>query len=95
MTDMPLWEHIFAYITLGLLCGWYHFLISLNLTLLYFTIRGSYTAGAVILVFIILSILPLRHEPWNAFMNSWIFRVSFDLQCHEMCFTTRLLDGNP
>lgn len=75
MKPMRFFSHVFAYVTLGLLCGWYYFLLLLFPTLIYLICRGSLVAGAVLLAFVILSITPLTHEPWEPFMYSWIFKV--------------------
>lgn len=80
MTDVTLkpmgfFNHIFAATTLGLLCGWYYFLLLLYPTLIYLSYNGSYIAVSFLVVFIILSITPLKHEPWEPFMYSWIFKV--------------------
>lgn len=75
MKPMGFFRHFFAYVTLGLLCGWYYFLLLLFPTLIYLICKGSLVAGAVLLAFVILSITPLTHEPWEPFMYSWLFRV--------------------
>jgi hypothetical protein len=75
MQPMGFFEHAFAYITLGLLVGWYYFLLILYPVLIGLSIYGSYVAMGVLATFIILSITPLKHEPWEPFMYSWIFRV--------------------
>ena len=75
MKSMSFLPHAFAYVTLGLLCGWYYFLLLLFPTLIYFICYGSYIAGTILAIFIILSITPLSHEPWEPFMYSWLFRV--------------------
>lgn len=66
-------KHIFAYITLGLLCGWYYFLLLFTPFLLYGISIQSYFAIFLFFIFLIISILPLSYEPWEAFMYSWIF----------------------
>lgn len=73
-------EHIFAEVTLGLLCGWYYFLIFLvyPLLLYYIFVERSVVAGTITAVLITLSFLPLKHQPWQEFMNSWIFRIWCD-----------------
>ena len=75
MKPMGILQHAFAYVTLGLLCGWYYFLILLFPILLYLSFKGSYSAGFVLATLIILSFTPLQHEPWEPFMYSWLFKV--------------------
>jgi len=80
---MPLWKHAFAYVTLGLLCGWYQFILILYPTLIGLTIMGYHIAGAILLVFLILQFIPLKYEVWEDFMYCWIWgvwREYFDFQ---------------
>ena len=72
---MGFFRYMFASITLGLLCGWYYFLLLLFPTLIYFSFCGSYIAISVLGIFILLTITPLKHEPWEPFMYCWIFKV--------------------
>ena len=53
LKSMPLWKHAFAYITLGLLCGWYYMLMFLYPLLMFLTYRGSYAAGVTLLTIIV------------------------------------------
>ena len=83
MKQLKLWEHVIAYITLGLLCGWYQFVLVIVPLLSYFAYRGSYIAGAILCLGIALTWSPLRHEPWPAFTRLWIWRIwrdYFDLE---------------
>ena len=75
-----IFEHIFAEVTLGLLCGWYYFLIFLiyPALLYYIFIEKSIIAGSITALLITLSLIPLQHQPWKGFMNSWIFRIWCD-----------------
>ena len=75
MKPIGLLNHIFAATTLGLLCGWYYFLLILYPTLIYLSYKGSYIAVTILAMFVILSITPLKHEPWKPFMYSWLFKV--------------------
>lgn len=75
MKPMGYFNHIFAYVTLGLLCGWYYFLLLLFPTLIYLSYRGSYIAFSILGAFFVLSVTPLTHEPWEPFMYSWLFKV--------------------
>lgn len=63
----------FCAVTLGLLVGWYYILLLSWPVLLYLAYRGSSIAVALIIALITLSLIPLSHKPWKAFMNSWIF----------------------
>ena len=74
MKPLGLIKHIFCYITLGLLCGWYYFLIILVPILLFLACLGSYIAGAILSTLIVLAVIPLNHEPKTSFMYSWIFQ---------------------
>jgi hypothetical protein len=65
LPPMPLWKHAIAYVTLGLLCGWYYFIMMLYPVLLILAVRGSYIAGGVLLGFIILSLVPLKYKVRN------------------------------
>mmetsp|Transcript_36053 Transcript_36053/g.36740 ORF Transcript_36053/g.36740 Transcript_36053/m.36740 type:complete len:324 (+) Transcript_36053:127-1098(+) len=92
MTPLTLFEHVFCYITLGLLCGWYHFIFITTPILLYFAYYGSIIARLLIAIALIFSKTPLTHKPWLLFTRSWIFRVwikyfdmkfETDLKLHE------------
>lgn len=72
---MALWKHAIAYVTLGLLCGWYYFILLLYPILLIFAARGSYLAGTIFLAFITLSLVPIKHEAWEGFMYCWIWDI--------------------
>ena len=72
---MGFFRYIFASITLGLLCGWYYFLLILFPTLIYLSCQGSSIAASIFAVFILLSVTPLTYEPWEPFMYSWIFKL--------------------
>ena len=61
---MNMFRHMVAYVTLGLLCGWYYFLLILYPTMIYLAyFHRSYLAGCVLAVFITLTFTPLKHEP--------------------------------
>jgi hypothetical protein len=75
MKPMGFFQHAFAYVTLGLLCGWYYFLLILLPVLIYVSIKGSYIAVFILASLITLSFTPLTHEPWEPFMYSWLFKV--------------------
>ena len=72
---MSLFRHAVAYVTLGLLCGWYFFLLGLYPVLIYLAYHGSFVAGTILAVFVTLTLTPLKHEPQEWFMYSWIFGV--------------------
>lgn len=70
---LPLWKHAFCYVTLGLLCGWYFLILFLYPTLLYLAWCGSYIAGGIFLLFMILTFIPLKFKHWEGFMYCWIW----------------------
>lgn len=72
---LALWKHAFAYVTLGLLCGWYYFLMILYPLLLICACRGSYLAGGILLFFVAISVIPLKFKPWEGFLYCWIWDV--------------------
>ena len=72
---LPLWKHAFAYVTLGLLCGWYYFLMILYPLLLFLMYRGSYIAGGIFVALLVLSFIPLKFKVWEGFMYCWIWNV--------------------
>lgn len=72
---LPLWKHAFAYVTLGLLCGWYYLILVLYPLLLILTVRGSYVAGAIFLLFLVLTFIPLKFKTWEGFMYCWIWDI--------------------
>lgn len=73
MKPLGIVKHVFCFITLGLLCGWYFFLIIFIPALLYASFHGYIIAQFTLLLLIILTVTPLKHDPWLPFMNSWIF----------------------
>jgi hypothetical protein len=75
MKPMGYFNHTFCYVTLGLLCGWYYFLLLLFPTLIYLSYEGSYIAISVLVIFFLLTVTPLKHEPVEWFMYSWLFKV--------------------
>jgi hypothetical protein len=68
MKPMPLWKHVIAYVTLGLLCGWYQFVMVLVPCLIYGSWRGSYVAIGVLTSFVVATVVPLTFKPWKWFM---------------------------
>lgn len=74
MKEMDFLSHAFAYVTLGLICGWYYFLLILLPILLFCAVKGSLIALVVLITLIALTFAPLKHEPWLDFMFSWVFR---------------------
>ena len=85
MKHLPLLHHIVAYVTLGLLCGWYHVLLVVSVSMV--ALSAFYgpsnplaccAALTPLMTLFVLTFLPLTHEPWPFFMNSWIFRVWCD-----------------
>lgn len=76
MKPMGFAKHIFAYVTLGLLCGWYYFLMILYPILIYFAIfRWSLLAASILISLTVLSVIPLDHRPWKAYMYSSVFAI--------------------
>ncbi len=75
MKPMARWKHAIAYITLGLLCGWYYFIILLYPTLIFSAFQGSYLAGSIFAIFIALTISPLKFKPWQPFLNTRIWAI--------------------
>ena len=70
LPKMGLFRHLVAYITLGLLCGWYYFLLILYPTMIYLAyFHRSFVAGGVLAVFIALTFTPLEHEPQGITMD--------------------------
>jgi 2-acylglycerol O-acyltransferase 2 len=79
MKRLTFLQHIIAYVTLGLLCGWYHFLLILYPTLLFFIFfYRSIFCGVILGTFILLTVIPITHEPWEVFMYSSIFKLWCD-----------------
>jgi len=72
---IPLVEHIIAYVTLGLLCGWYYFLLILYPLLLYFSYKGSYIALSIFVSFLVLTVYPLKYYPYEPFMYCYLFKI--------------------
>lgn len=98
MKPMSFTRHAIAYITLGFLCGWYYFILFLYPSLIYFCFKGSVAAGALFAIFITLSIIPLNHEPWEAFMYSWIWdiwREYFDMTYDRDSINDKLKKDQP
>lgn len=75
MPRMAFHRHVIAYITLGLLCGWYYVICLLYPILLFLAVRGSMVAGTIFAIFIGLTIIPLKNEPWDFFTNSLLFDI--------------------
>jgi len=75
MKPLTIFEHVFCYITLGLICGWYQFLLVSVPICLYYTYRGSLIPRIILALGVILTITPLTHKPWRPFTRSWIFRL--------------------
>ena len=82
MKQLSLLQHIFAYITLGLLVGWYFVMLIVFPLLLYFMVKGSIFAGTIFALLVTLSFIPLPTKPWLRFQYCWIWdiwRDYFDL----------------
>jgi 2-acylglycerol O-acyltransferase 2 len=92
MKPMALWKEAIAYVTLGLLCGWYYFILLLYPTLIVLAFRGSYIAGAIFAFFILLTYWPLKYQAWEGFMYSYIWdiwREYFDFQYDDSSIKNR------
>jgi hypothetical protein len=68
-------KHLFAYITLGLLVGWYFVMLLVYPLLIYFMVKGSIFAGTIFALLITLSLIPLPTKPWLSFQYCWIWEV--------------------
>ncbi len=75
MPPMVWYRHLFAYVTLGLLCGWYYVMLFTLPTLLYFAIKGSIIAGTIFAIFMGLTFVPLKFKPWDGFKESFLFTI--------------------
>lgn len=75
MPPMKWYRHLFAYVTLGLLCGWYYFVLLLYPVLIILAIRGSYLAGTIFALFLALTFVPLKFEHWDGFIYSFVFDI--------------------
>jgi diacylglycerol O-acyltransferase 2, plant len=75
LKPMSLWKHVFAYVTLGLLCGWYYFIMVLYPTLIYFSWKGSIIARSIFALFMIMTFIPLKFKVWDGFMYCWIWDI--------------------
>jgi len=75
MRQLALWKHIVAYVTLGLLCGWYQFIILVTPILGFFAWRGSYFCGSVLAIGVTLTFSPLSHKPWFPFTRLFIWKI--------------------
>lgn len=88
LRPMPFLEHVFAYISLGLLCSWYHLVCFSMPALIISAIYYRYLPSIIVLVIlVVLTYIPLKYEPWEAFMYSWVFRIwrdyfSYSYECH-------------
>ncbi|KAJ1435074.1 diacylglycerol acyltransferase-domain-containing protein [Ochromonadaceae sp. CCMP2298] len=69
MPSMGFVKHVVAYITLGLLCGWYQFVFVLLPILLYGSWRGSYICIGLITTLIAMTVSPLKFKAWPWFIN--------------------------
>ena len=74
MKPLGVFKHIFCYVTLGLLCGWYYVLLVLFPVLIYYSILGSLIAKIILSLLIILSISPLNHKHSKTLVNSFLFK---------------------
>jgi 1-acyl-sn-glycerol-3-phosphate acyltransferase len=75
MKPMALWKHAIAYVTLGFLCGWYYFIFLLYPTLVILALRGSYVAGTIFAIFLLLSFVPIKYKEWEGFMYCFIWDI--------------------
>jgi hypothetical protein len=75
MKPMTFFRHTFAYVTLGLLCGWYHILLVLYPTLVVLMFRRSIVAGVIFAALIVLTYAPLPKTWWDGLMYSYLFDV--------------------
>ncbi len=75
MPPMAFHRHILAYVTLGLLCGWYYVIFTLYPALITLAWRGSIVAGTIFAIFMGLTFMPLKFKHWDGFMYSYLFDV--------------------
>jgi hypothetical protein len=75
MKPMSFIRHAFAYVTLGLLCGWYYFLMILYPILIFLAFHGSYIAAAIFGGVLVLTFVPLPEKHSEAVMFSFVFDI--------------------
>ncbi len=66
---------LFCIVTLGLVCGWYQFLLVVTPFVGYYALSGSLVAIALLTALVVFSITPLNHNPNTTVMYSWVFRL--------------------
>jgi hypothetical protein len=95
MKPMSFFRHAVAYVTLGLLSGWYYFILLLYPVLIILALKGSYLAGGIFATFLFLTYIPLKYKHWDDFMYSWIWgvwREYFDFAYDDTSFKGKLKD---
>lgn len=88
MKPMAWWRHAIAYVTLGLLCGWYYLLMILYPILAFLIFRGSIVAGLILGSFLVLTFIPLPKSHWDEFMYGFFFDVWREYFDFEIDITT-------
>lgn len=74
MKKMSPLRELVAMCTLGLLCGWYYLLLLLIPYLIVLIVNyHSIVASSILGLLVLLTLIPIKHEPWTAFMYSGIF----------------------
>lgn len=86
MKKISLFTHVVAAVTLGILCGWYFilFLVIYPVLFYYAFFHYSYVAMAIFMLFIALTIVPIKYEPKEWFMYSTIFNIWKDYFDYEI-----------
>lgn len=96
MKDMGFWRHTTAYVSLGLLCGWYYFLFFALFPSMYFLLKGSWLTSSISIMFmttmVVFDLVPIKHVHNNFFLKHWIwnvwieyFEMTFDVEStHDM-----------
>jgi 2-acylglycerol O-acyltransferase 2 len=99
MERMSFLGELFAVCSLGLLCGWYYFLLLLLPVLIASILCYKSVIASIILGFLVLvTLIPIKHEPWTGFMYSPIFKIwrdyfNFTYDCSSIT-GKNLLDVN-
>jgi hypothetical protein len=77
LEPLSFFEGIFAYVTLGCICGCVQLCLLLFPFFLILSIMGYRSAMFSMALYIILTVYPIHFgKPWGTFIHSWIFDVS-------------------
>jgi diacylglycerol O-acyltransferase 2, plant len=75
MPNMEWYKLAFAYVSLGIFCGWYYIMCILYPLLLVCSLLGSQSSAIALLLFLTLAHMPLQYIHWDSIIYCFVFDI--------------------